>query len=71
MFASRSRSSPGRAFLAQWRVQQIDALDLLQFVLEPVHGQGRPDRLGILPQGPQQRHPQQTVEGVPADLAVG
>ncbi len=60
-----------RSLLAQWRVQQIDALDLPQFVLEPFHGQGRPDRLGLLVQVLQQRHPQQTVEGVHADLAVG
>ncbi len=53
-----------RSLLAQWRVQQIDALDLPQFVLEPFHGQGRPDRLGLLVQVLQQRHPQQTIEGV-------
>ena len=67
----RDGRHPRRSLRPQRRIQQVDALDLPQFVLEPFHGQQRPRRLRLLVQVLHQRHPQQAVKRMHPDLAVG
>ena len=67
----RDGRHPWRSLLPQRRIQQVDALDLAQLVLEAFHGQRRPRRPRLAVQVLQQRHAQQAVERVHPDLAVG